>query len=67
MERKPFRIPPDVEPTDSARSDVRSATAPEPLIRRIWPTAMIAFGLGFTAAWATFLGYELVKVLELVV
>jgi hypothetical protein len=69
MEVRPFRIPPDVGPTDLSCNvpPPASAAVPEPPIGQIWPTATIAFGLGLTAAWATFLGYELVKLLELVV
>jgi hypothetical protein len=36
-------------------------------VRRIWPTAVIAFGLGLTAAWICFLGYGLVKLVELMI
>jgi hypothetical protein len=37
------------------------------LVRQIWPTAVIAFGLGLTAAWICFLGYGLVKLVELMI
>ena len=33
--------------------------------RAIWPTAVIAFGLGLTVAWMGLLGYGLVKLIEL--
>jgi hypothetical protein len=36
-------------------------------VHQIWPTAVIAFGLGLTAAWICFLGYGLVKLVELVI
>lgn len=35
--------------------------ASDPLFRRIWPPAFIAFALGLTAAWVSFLGYEIVS------
>ena len=37
------------------------------VVRQIWPTAVVAFGLGLTAAWICFLGYGLVKLVELVI
>ena len=40
------------------------ASAADPLFSRIWPTAMIAFGLGLTATWACLLGYGLVRLFE---
>jgi hypothetical protein len=45
----------------SPTTDLHSASvlAAKPLIRRIWPPAIVAFGLGLTAAWACFLGYGL--------
>jgi hypothetical protein len=36
-------------------------------VRGIWPAAAIAFGLGLTAAWICFLGYGLVKLVDLVI
>jgi hypothetical protein len=36
-------------------------------VPQIWPTAVLAFGLGLTAAWICFLGYGLVKLVELVI
>ena len=53
----------EVDPT----TDVRTAPAREPLFRRIWPAAAIAFGLGLTAAWMCFLGYGLVKLVEIAI
>jgi hypothetical protein len=41
-------------------ADLRSAPA-QPLLHRMWPPAMIAFGLGLTAAWTGLLGYGLVS------
>ena len=31
------------------------------LFHRVWPPAFIACGLGLTAAWVSFLGYEVVR------
>ena len=31
------------------------------LAQRIWPTVLVAFGLGLTAAWIGLLGYGLVR------
>jgi hypothetical protein len=33
----------------------------------IWPTAVIVFGIGLTAAWVGLLGYGLVKLIELAI
>jgi len=38
--------------------------APEPVIHRIWPAAIIAFGLGLTVVWVCLLGYGLVRLVE---
>ena len=35
------------------------------LFYRIWPSAMIAFGLGLSTAWTFFLGYGLVGLIAL--
>jgi hypothetical protein len=48
-------------------ADSCSASAAGPLFHRIWPTAMIAFGLGLTATWACLLGYGLVKLIWLAI
>ena len=32
-----------------------------------WPKAVVAFGLGLTAAWMGFLGYALVKLIEIAI
>ena len=45
-------------------ADLRFASAPEPVIHRIWPPLIIAFGLGLSVAWACLLGYGLVKFIE---
>ena len=46
-------------------AEPRSASAVDPLIRRIWPPAMVAFGLGLAAAWVCLLIYGLVTVIKL--
>ena len=51
----------------AAPVDKPSATAAAPVIYRVWPTAVIAFGLGLTAAWICLLGYGLVRIVELVI
>ena len=35
--------------------------------RAIWPTAVIAFGLGLTAAWVILIIYAMVKLIELAI
>ena len=46
-------------------ADLRSASTADPLFYRILPPAMIVFGLGLTAAWASLLGYGLVTLIML--
>ena len=41
------------------------APADDNLFYRIWPQAMIALGLGLTAAWTGLLGYGLVSLIAL--
>lgn len=36
-------------------------------VHQIWPTVAIGFGLAVTVVWICFLGYGLVKVVELVI
>jgi hypothetical protein len=47
--------------------DRPSAPAAIPAVNRIWPIAVIAFGLGLTAVWICLLGYGILKLVELVV
>ena len=63
-------------PTESAREShdeaapttaLPAAPAREPLLRRIWPQAMIVLGLGLTMAWICFLGYEVIKLIEMTI
>jgi hypothetical protein len=46
--------------------DSRSTPAAQPLFQRYWPLAMIALGLGLTLVWVSFLGYGLVRLIELI-
>jgi len=46
-------------------ADSRFVPAAQPLLQRIWPQAMIALGLGLTAAWTCLLGYGLVSLIAL--
>ena len=39
--------------------------ADDNLFYRIWPPAMIAFGLGLTVAWVALLGYGIVSLIAL--
>jgi hypothetical protein len=36
-------------------------------IRRVWPVAVIGFGLSVTAIWVGLLGYGLFKLVDLVI
>ena len=47
--------------------DRPSAPAAIQVIDKIWPIAVIAFGLGLTAAWKCFLGYGITKLMEMVI
>ena len=49
----------------SSTADVHPAPASEPVIRRIWPTAVIGFALVLTAAWMGLLGYGLFSLVRL--
>ncbi|MDO8877976.1 MAG: hypothetical protein Q8M24_11120 [Pseudolabrys sp.] len=46
-----------------ASASVIAEKASDPLFRRIWPPAFIAFALALTAAWVLFLGYEIVSLI----
>lgn len=49
-------------------ADVGPVPAPAPLlVRRTWPQAIIALGLGLTAAWAGFLAYGFLKLVALAI
>jgi hypothetical protein len=51
-------------PLNPSIEPVGATAAAGPLFQRIWPQAMIALGLGLTAAWACLLGYGLFKLIE---
>jgi hypothetical protein len=43
-----------------------AATRPvEQLFHRVWPPVSIGFGVGLTAAWVSFLAYELIALIGL--
>ena len=42
---------------------IAHAPAAEPLFGRIWAPAMVALGVGLTAAWACFLEYLFIKLI----
>ena len=46
-------------------ADTHSTSTTAPIIHRVWPTAVIAFGLGLTAAWVCLLGYGVKNLLDL--
>jgi hypothetical protein len=50
----------EAAPTAEARTST-------PVIHRIWPVAVIAFGLGLTAVWMCLLGYGLIKIIEMAI
>ena len=54
----------EVTPTADAQLVPRAAT---PVIHRVWPVAVIGFGLALTAAWICLLGYGLVKIIEMAI
>ena len=37
---------------------------PKKVIHKIWPTVVVAVGLGLTVAWTIVLAYGLVKIVE---
>jgi hypothetical protein len=49
----------------TAIASLALAPANDNLFYRIWPQAMIALGLGLTAAWTGLLGYGLVSLIAL--
>jgi hypothetical protein len=58
-------LSPAATSTASASAASHTAQARERVIRDIWPTATIAFGLGLTLAWACLLGYGLFSLVKL--
>ena len=55
----------DMQTQTATAPTTAAATNSAPLIDRIWPAAIIIFGLGLTVAWAAFLGYGLVSIIKL--
>ena len=53
------------EETDSNFRPLTEIT--EPYIYRIWPVVVIAFGLTLSVVWMCFLGYALVKIIEMAI
>jgi hypothetical protein len=51
--------------TQTAIASAALAPADDNLFYRIWPSAMIAFGLGLNVAWVALLGYGLGSIIEL--
>jgi hypothetical protein len=49
---------------ETAPAVSNSSAAAIPVIDRIWPIAVIAFGLGLTAAWVCLLGYGVVRLIR---
>ena len=50
-----------------ASTAAAAPASPEPVIHRIWPVAVIVFGLALTAGWMCLLGYALVKLIEMAI
>jgi hypothetical protein len=50
--------------TDIVKAPARSAFAAAQLFHRIWPPAVIAFGLGLTGGWICLLGYGLFELVR---
>jgi len=51
--------------TQTAIAPTAQATHTNTLFHRIWPPAIIMFGLGLTAAWMALLGYGLVSLIKI--
>jgi hypothetical protein len=51
--------------TQTAIGSLALAPADDALFHRIWPRAMVALGLGLTAAWTCLLGYGVVSLIAL--
>jgi len=45
-------------------SSSHAALTAHPIFDRIWPPAIIAFGLGLTGTWICLLGYGLIIILS---
>jgi len=56
----------DAVPTMNPKVHAESLT-PDNLVRKFWPSAMIALGLGLSAAWLCLLGYGVVIMIEIAI
>jgi hypothetical protein len=52
---------------DASPVESPSVPAATVIVDRIWPKAVIAFGLGLTAAWICLLGYGIAKLVEMAI
>ena len=52
---------------DQPQTDSLRPTKTDPLVYRIWPPAVIAFGLVLSVAWTCLLGYGLVKLIDVAI
>jgi len=53
------------ETTVAHTADLAPVLVPQQVAGPFWPKAVVAFGVGLTAAWLCFLGYGLVKLIQL--
>jgi len=61
-----MRSPSAVASATSHVSDVGSVPAPEPAIRRIWPSTVVVVGLGLSVVWSCVLAYGLFYLIKIV-
>ena len=57
---------PDTHEVDK-KAPAKAYRKVKPVIGRIWPTVVIAFGLTLTVVWVCFLGYALIKIIEVAI
>jgi hypothetical protein len=50
---------------ESSTAAANSASAPEPLVHRVWPRAIIGVGLAVTVAWTCLLAFGFVRLVAL--
>jgi len=60
LQTKPAEGQTQFLPLNPSIEPVGATAAAGPVFQRIWPRAIIAFGLGLTVAWTGLLGYALV-------
>ena len=46
-------------------ADLAPISAPEPSAQPFWPKAVVALGLGLTAAWIVFIIFGIAKLIQL--